>query len=454
MPSVPLSGDVVADKYEIGRPLGKGGMGVVLEARHKKLGQRVAIKFLMPDALASEEALVRFDREARAAALLRSPYVVRVQDVDTTEDGLPFIVMEYVEGRDLGSEIRSRGKIPVAEAVDWALQACAGLAEAHARGIVHRDIKPSNLYLCREATGQVVKVMDFGVSKLLGSKGEIDLTSAETAVGTPSYMAPEQLISARAIDHRVDVWAMGVVLYRAVSGRLPFIGENPTTLAIAIATAAPAPLAEVAPEVPRGLASAVMRALQREPDARYADMIELGRALEPFGTRRFAFEAAVAGLVSPPLPSEDVPFSVAQPATDDPANAPTEGAWAGQRAREPTSAPRGRAPIAIAIGLLVSAIVGGGLALSRRAAPPAAATAPIGEAAGEPTSEGAFASPPLIVVPSASEPAPPESPPSAVSVASAQPRAKPRAPAPPRSSASAASAPSAPSVPPEDPLHL
>ncbi len=302
-PRVPLPGDVVADKYVIGRMLGKGGMGVVLEAKNRKLDSRVAIKFLQPDALDDKEAVKRFDREARAAALLTSPFVVRVLDVDATSEGLPFIVMEYVEGHDLMSELRDKERIPVTDAVDWVLQACAGLAHAHARGILHRDIKPSNLFLCNEATGPVVKLMDFGVSKIvLQSMNETEITTTETTVGTPTYMAPEQLVSSRTVDHRADLWSLGVVLYRMLSGILPFRGPNPTATAIAIATTRAPNLGDVAPWIPPELVAVVMRALDPDMAGRQEDVIAFGRAIEHWGSGRFAFESAIAG-VPPPATS-------------------------------------------------------------------------------------------------------------------------------------------------------
>jgi predicted Ser/Thr protein kinase len=302
---VPQPGDVVAGKYEVARLLGKGGMGVVVEATHRKLGTRVAIKFLMPDALTTSDGVARFDREARAAALLRSRYVVRVLDIDTTADGLPFIVMEYLEGFDLGAELKRRKVLGVAEAVDFVLEACIGLAEAHAHGIVHRDIKPGNLYVCEDSGLPVVKVMDFGVSKLIAASNETELTATNTTVGTPSYMAPEQLLSSKEIDHRADVWALGVVLYRMLSGSLPFVGATPTALAIAIATEPPVPLASVAPSLPRGLVEQVERVLQKDPARRFEDVVAFGRALVPFGSGRVAFATEVAGFPAPAARGSD-----------------------------------------------------------------------------------------------------------------------------------------------------
>jgi serine/threonine protein kinase len=407
VPSVPQPGDIVAGKYEVARQLGKGGMGVVVEATHRKLGSRVAIKFLMPDALTTHDGVARFEREARAAALLRSPYVVRVLDVDATSDGLPFIVMEYLEGHDLASELRTRNAVPTAEAVDWILQACIGLAEAHAHGIVHRDIKPANLYLCEEDGRPIVKIMDFGVSKLLASQGEVDLTSTDTAVGTPSYMAPEQLMSSKQVDHRVDVWALGVVLYRMLAGTMPFVGATPTALAVAIATEPPTPLSSVAPGLPQPLLDAVARALAKDPANRFWDVVELGRALEPFGTRRVPFAAAVASTPAPLARGSDpavrasrpelstTPFasgSVVSDRTAPMAAAPPSssgderearsgnGNWqhGGAPAATAARAPRGGA-LAILVLVLV-ALVGGGMtivfALRRgRTTPTATATA-------------------------------------------------------------------------------
>ncbi len=474
VPSVPQPGDVIAGKYEISRLLGKGGMGVVVEAQHKKLGTRVAIKFLMPDALTSHDSVARFDREARASALLRSPYVVRVLDIDATPDGLPFIVMEYLDGHDLGSEIRRRGQIPVVDAVDWVLQACIGLAEAHARGIVHRDIKPANLYLCKEASGPIVKVMDFGVSKLLAGHGEIDLTTTDTAVGTPNYMAPEQLLSSRAIDHRADVWALGVVLYRMLCGAFPFSGATPTALAIAIATEPPVPILSVAPSLPPDVAAAVMRALEKDVARRHADVVAFGRALEPFGSKRVAFAAAVAGM--PPPHAQSAPDLAAAvtvsnerthpmeaPVVVDDMNAGTERAWAKRAAGAPVTPRRSTWPLMLAMISGTIALLGAlaiSLAFSMRKKPPLTASSAAEPAASVTSSvaesaEAAFAPPPPTPEPGLAESVAPTPPPTAaLSAAPPHPaRPNPRATATARAASSSKAAPSS-TAPPEDPLHL
>ncbi|MBS2020256.1 MAG: serine/threonine protein kinase [Deltaproteobacteria bacterium] len=446
---VPVEGDVVAGKYEIGRPLGKGGMGVVVEARNNKLASRVAIKFLMPDAVGEREAMGRFEREARAAALIDSPFVVRVLDVDATEEGLPFIVMEYVEGRDLMSELRERERVSVAEAVDWILQACAGLAHAHARGILHRDIKPSNLFLCREPTGSVVKLMDFGVSKIVvSSVGETEITTTETTVGTPTYMAPEQLVSSKSVDHRADLWSLGVVLYRALSGALPFRGPTPTATAIAIATTRAPSLLTVAKDVPPDLAHAVMRLLEPDPARRFPDSIAFGRAIERFGTGRVAFESAIAGLPRPAMSSAQ--------ALEEHAVGLSDRAGAASAAEAPPPPPSGmKASFALALGAPVAFIIASLVVWAvLRAAPPAGARPELSPPPSTPSASGSpveafgpLTPPPSI--PAATEVAPP-SPSSASPSARATPSVRPSSPpSKPRPAPSASPPPG-----PADPLHL
>ncbi|MBK9031389.1 MAG: serine/threonine protein kinase [Myxococcales bacterium] len=295
-------GSVVAEKYWVERVLGRGGMGVVVAATHLQLGQRVALKFLRPEAARDSELVERFLREARSACRLRGEHVGRVVDVGTLDDGLPYIVMEYLEGHDLATALGRGGPLPVVTAVDYLLQACVGLAEAHAAGLVHRDLKPANLFLTRRPDGTpLVKVMDFGIAKAIG-RLDAAITESAAVMGSPGYMSPEQLRSARDVDARADLWSLGVVLYELVSGRRPYDAQTITELAMLVATEPVPPL--TAP-VPRGFAAVVMRCLEKDPARRIADVATLATALAPFGSPGAAAIAASVGRVrsgTPALP--------------------------------------------------------------------------------------------------------------------------------------------------------
>ncbi len=240
-------GETIAGKYRVERVLGRGGMGVVVAAMHEKLRQRVAIKMLLPETKASENAVTRFMREARAAAAIRGEHVARVLDVGELDGGAPYIVMEYLEGRDLSEVFKESAPLPIEEAVGFVLQACEAIAEAHAAGIVHRDLKPSNLFLTRRPDGTaLVKVLDFGISKaLLTAAGEGTLTTASSFVGSPIYSPPEQLLAAHDVDARADIWALGTILYEGLGGRPPYVGDSPMHVASRIFHEAPTSLAEL-----------------------------------------------------------------------------------------------------------------------------------------------------------------------------------------------------------------
>lgn len=280
------AGEVLAGKYRIEKVLGTGGMGYVVACQHLQLQQKVALKFLHPSMLESEEIVGRFLREAQAAVQIKSEHVVRVSDVGTLDDDSPYMVMEYLEGTDLKEMIEKDGPLALSTAVDYLLQACEALAEAHVLGIVHRDLKPSNLFLAHKADGRpCVKVLDFGISKLNSSSpGVSSLTRTTATLGTPHYMAPEQLTSTRSVDARADIWALGVVLYELLSNALPFSGETLTELCIRIVQEQPAPLESVDQVVPEMLWSVLLRCLQKDREARYANVAEVAYALAPFGT--------------------------------------------------------------------------------------------------------------------------------------------------------------------------
>jgi serine/threonine-protein kinase len=280
-PPLPSVGDIVGGKYRLSRLLGEGGMGIVFQAEHLRLMQQVAIKWLRPDALAMPDALERFDREARAICRMRGPHVAHVMDVDADAHGRPYMVMELLRGRDLEAELQARGALPVAEAVDWVLQACAAIAEAHAEGIVHRDLKPSNLFLAEEPGGRVVKVLDFGISKL--ARDEPAVTQPAVTLGTPMYMSPEQVRSSRDVDARADIWSLGVILYELVTGSPPFLGTTTAAIAAIVADATPRPR-DTRPAVPEGLELVIMTALAKHPDDRFPSAEALAAALVPFAS--------------------------------------------------------------------------------------------------------------------------------------------------------------------------
>jgi tRNA A-37 threonylcarbamoyl transferase component Bud32 len=281
-------GDILAGKYRVERVLGVGGMGVVVAATHLDLDQKVALKFLLPAALAHPEMVERFAREARTVAKIRSQHVVRVIDTGKMEDGTPFMVMEYLEGKDLSElllECETAGThLPLEAAVDHVLEACEAMAEAHAAGIVHRDLKPANLFLARQADRRsIVKVLDFGISKLVDPASQ-QLTRTATMMGSAHYMSPEQLTSSKHVDARADIWALGVILYELVAGERPYEAETMPEIVARILGNTPRPLAELRPEVPPALAATIARCLASAPDQRFASVAELATALAPFAS--------------------------------------------------------------------------------------------------------------------------------------------------------------------------
>jgi eukaryotic-like serine/threonine-protein kinase len=281
-------GEVLAGKYRVEKVIGQGGMGLVLLAEHLVLNQKVAIKLLHESGLGHTAVVGRFMREARAAVRLRSEHVARVIDVGALDDGRPFIVMEYLEGQDLGDVIDKGPRIPIVSAIDYVLQACEAIAEAHAAGIIHRDLKPKNLFLTHAVHGKpLVKVLDFGISKIdpAHSPHEMQLTKTSEVIGSPSYMSPEQLRSSRNVDTRTDIWALGVILYELLSGRVPFSADTMTELVVVIVTEREPILQQLRPDIPDALAAIVSRCLEKHPEHRFQNVLELAQALEPFAPR-------------------------------------------------------------------------------------------------------------------------------------------------------------------------
>jgi eukaryotic-like serine/threonine-protein kinase len=314
------AGEVIAGKFQIERVLGEGGMGYVVAARHLQLGQMVALKFMRDDVM-TDEYKSRFLREARNTVRLKSKHVSRVLDVGSLDGGAPYMVMEYLEGTDLSALLQKRGPFPAAEACEYILQACEAIAEAHGHGIVHRDLKPANLFLTRGSGGEaVIKVLDFGVSKVLelgsdetspgGRRGHLDsvVTKATDLLGSPSYMSPEQVVSARDADARSDVWSLGIILYRLISGKAPFTGNSLGDLIQNIVHGPMPNLRDLRPDLPEGLEHVLFRCLDRDKTRR-PDVVELARMLAPYAGPNAAPSLERIAILGPALVSVPPPVS-------------------------------------------------------------------------------------------------------------------------------------------------
>jgi serine/threonine-protein kinase len=426
MESPVQEGDLLAGKYRVEKVLGFGGMGVVVSAFRGDLEQRVAVKFLSEAAAERPDAAERFRREARAAAKIRSEHVARVLDVGTLDTGQPFMVMEFLEGNDIADELRRFTYLPIIEAVEFILQAIEALAEAHAAGVVHRDLKPGNLFLARRADGsRRVKVLDFGISKSLTGSSVEDMSLTKTAalIGSPLYMAPEQMRSAKDVDTRADIWSLGAMLYEMLTGQSPYTGESIPQLCAALLHDDPISLRQHRPEIPEGLEQVVLRCLMKDRNQRFPTVYDLGRALLPFATpdSRLHVERAERVLratdvslssmglmtersslphVSSPTPSHPItPFASTPPLVLR--VEPTINSW-GQSGTLP--APKRRGPLLIGIGALAAVLAGGiGLWAARSSDSTAGAKAP-----------GPAALPPAEVAKSEPKAAPPAVPLAAV----------------------------------------
>jgi len=411
-------GKVLAGKYRVERVLGRGGMGVVVAAHHIHLDEKVAIKFLLPEAVASADVVGRFVREARAAVRIKSEHVARVSDVGTLEGGEPYMVMEYLDGSDLAEWLQQRGALPVEQAVEFLLQASEAIAEAHALGIVHRDLKPANLFVVRRADGLLsIKVLDFGISKVTGPAGSADsnMTRTSAVMGSPLYMPPEQMAASRNVDARADIWALGVILYELLTGTAPFSGETLPEVCLKIAMQPPSPLRSLRPDVPPELEAVVLRCLEKDREQRYPNIAALAHALVDFGparargsVERITRTIQAAGLSTNAL---DLPL---------PANAPS-GATPVAAAGTGTEAPWGRTATSAGRSSRAAMVVGGAVlvaALStlafglKRWQPSVVGTESSAGASGPVPS--AVVAPPVSVVPPAVEPAAAIAPPSAV----------------------------------------
>jgi len=399
-------GEVIAGKYVVQGIIGRGGVGIIAAARHVTLKQLVALKFLRPEIAADPEVMQRFVREAQAAAQIRSEHVARVMDAGTLEDGTVFLVFEHLAGRDLARVLREDGPLTLADAVDYLTQACEAIAEAHALGIVHRDIKPANLFLTRAPDGApFVKVLDFGLSKFNHSalSALTALTAEDHVIGSPHFMSPEQMRSSRDADVRSDIWALAVVLFGLLTGRVPFEGQFLPEVCAAILGGKPLSLLELRPELPVELEAVILHCLRAKPEDRIQTVPELAEALLPFtpphARARAARIARVAEGAKRPLTSSNTPASAlaaVDPALPEPsvhAHEPSEKqrglGKAAQHGPSPVSwsISVGQARASLALKDPVSDALGKSPPAAKRPTPPAArpsalASAPPGVAAG------------------------------------------------------------------------
>jgi serine/threonine protein kinase len=272
---------VLAAKYRVERCLGEGAFGRVFAARHVELGHLVAVKVMKNEARNVPGAVRRFLQEARVVARMRSQHVARVLDMGTLETGAPYLVLEHLEGEDLASLLLRAGPLPAPQAVLYLLQACHALAEAHGLGVVHRDLKPANLFVTRGLDGEaLLKVLDFGISKMRTASVGPTLTKSHGVLGSPEYMAPEQIASPRDVDPRADLWSLGVILHELVVGRRPF--DAPDLIALCVAVSYD-PTPRLGSDAPAGLQEVVERCLAKKPEGRYDAIAALAAALVPFG---------------------------------------------------------------------------------------------------------------------------------------------------------------------------
>jgi eukaryotic-like serine/threonine-protein kinase len=299
-PTLPVvAGQVIGDRYRIGSIIGEGGMGVVCSATHIALGTPVAVKLIRADLATGPDSVLRFLNEARTAASLKGEHVARVYDVGQLDSGEPYLVMEQLDGIGLDAFIKEREPLRPSDAVDIVLQACEGLAEAHAVSLVHRDIKPANLFLARRPDGLfVVKILDFGISKRLLETARRGLTDPGSSLGSPWYMSPEQMKDSSMVDQRADVWSLGVLLFELLTKEWPFSGESVPQVCASVLTATPPVPSSLRAGIDAGLDAVVLRCLEKDPDQRYAGVAALADDLRPFGSRSAQSSALALGETS------------------------------------------------------------------------------------------------------------------------------------------------------------
>ena len=347
-------------------------MGIVYEALHLRLRQRVAIKMLLPEMMSVPDVVSRFEREARAAGQLRGENAARVLDVEAMSSGVPYMVMEFLDGHDLSDQIVRQGRLEIAQAVDYVLQACNAMREAHRLGIVHRDLKPSNLFLAKIEGRWMIKVLDFGISKVDDDR-EARVTGTQATVGTPLYMSPEQIRSAKHVDPRTDIWSLGIILYELLAGKTPYEGST-TAAAVAICVDPVPSLRAVRPDVPPHLEEVILKALAKERNERYPSVEVFALALAPFAGPSMASQPSLSNITAhgpPSYPSGAEVWGARTEASDaglgaKRAGAGTAGSWSTQSGGKKRTSPwlvlavtAGPAAIGIVIVLVIAAKLSG-----------------------------------------------------------------------------------------------
>jgi len=364
-------GDILASKYRVESVLGAGAMGVVVAARHVQLGSLVALKFMLPETHRVDGASDRFIREARAAARLRGEHVARVMDFGTLETGAAYIVMEFLEGQDLQAVMDARGRLSVREAVDYVLDVCKAMDEAHRAGIIHRDLKPKNLFLTHRPDGTpLVKVLDFGVSKVSDTADDLQVsTRAGAILGSPAFMSPEQIRGSKHVDARSDIYAIGIVLFYLLTKQFPFDAETLGDLYGAVLYKDPYPLRALRPDAPAALEDVVSRCLHKDAAARFASSKDLMVALSAL--------LASSGAIPPDMARVDTVADRPQaPGSSAPTMVPAQGtlSHAVLSARGTSTVKRKKAPVMLLAAALVAfAVLAAGALSLRPRAPKASA---------------------------------------------------------------------------------